>query len=131
MIYVPTLSWKRNQSKKMTKETQKHVNWEWNHDTNVNSNMQKENMRQNDKGDTKANNLATQEQWWKQKQTTQENKIQNPKQESMRIILVIYLGKRSILKPFKDFRSLPLNLPTSWLAFQILKGFANRSLSYF
>jgi hypothetical protein len=36
--------------------------------------MQKENIRQNDKGDTKASNLVTQEQWWKQKQTTQEKK---------------------------------------------------------
>jgi hypothetical protein len=113
---------KKKPKQKMTKETQKHVNWEWSHDTNANFNMQKENIRQNDKGDTKANNLATQEQWWKQKKTIQEKKIQNPKQESMRIILVIYLGKRSIFKPLKDFWSLPLNLPTSWLAFQILKG---------
>ncbi len=121
---------KKKTKQKMTKETQKHVNWEWSHDTNANSNMQKENIRQNyDKGDTKANNLATQEQWWKQKQTIQEKKIQNPKQESMRIILVIYLGKRSILKPFKDFWRLPSNLPTSWLTFQILKRFANRPLS--
>lgn len=122
---------KKKTKQKVTKETQKYVNWEWSHDTNVNPNTQKENIRQNDKGDTKASNLATQEQWWKQKQTTQEKKIQNPKQESMIIILVIYLRVRSILKPFKDFWSLSLNLPTSSLAFQILKGFVNRPLSYF
>ncbi len=39
----------------------KTCNWEWGHDTDANFNMQKENIRQNDKGDTKANNLATQE----------------------------------------------------------------------
>jgi len=49
--------------------------------------------------------LATQEQWWKQKQTIEEKKIQNPKWESMKIILVIYLEERSILKPFKTFEA--------------------------
>jgi hypothetical protein len=63
----------------MMKEIQKHVNWEWSHDTNVNPNMQKENIRQNDKGDTKASNLAIQEQWWKHHKEKR-YKIQNKNQ---------------------------------------------------
>jgi len=116
MIYANIIM-KKKTKQKMIKETQKHVNWEWSHDTNANLNMRKENIRLNDKGDIKAN-------YTRKKDT-------KSKWESMRIILVIYLGERSIFKLFKDFWNLPLNLPTSWLAFQILKGFANRPLSYF
>jgi hypothetical protein len=44
--------------------------------------------------------------------------------------MIVYIGGRSIHKPFQDFESLPLNMLVSWQTLQILEGSKNKLVFY-
>jgi hypothetical protein len=44
--------------------------------------------------------------------------------------MIVYIGGRSIHRPFQDFESLPLGMLASWQTLQILEGSKNKLVFY-